>query len=334
MAHTKYIEFRGEVEANEQLCVLLGDNFREYRRQWEQVSSCELLTEFPLFLVIESHYRCNLRCIHCVHGYNELKSKYVYHDEMNFELYKRIIDEVSQYHCPSLSLNSTSEPLLMKNIARYIQYAANRGFMDIMINTNGLLLTKDKIEQLLDSGLTRLMVSLDAFTKETYDKIRIGSDFYKVLKNIDMFLNMRNRRRQKLPLLRVSLVCLSFNESEIDSFIKYWRDRADYIAIQEFASPEPEWDKFESFFAGSRTILEKFSCPQPWQRLVIQGDGSVLPCCSQFGQELKLGNVKERSIQSIWRSPEMEHLRKVHKEGRYKDNPTCRKCVSTWVCKA
>lgn len=332
MTQSKYIQFAGETEANERLCTLLGEEFRFYRSQWEKATNCELLTDFPLFLVVEPQYTCNLRCIHCVHGYDNLKDKYAYKDAMSFEQYRQIIDEAAHYQCPSLCLNSTNEPLLIKDIAQRVRYAADHGFMDIMFNTNGLLLCKSKIDQLLDSGLTRLMVSLDAFTKETYDKIRIGSSFEKVLTNIELFLNMRSRKRQQLPLLRVSLVRLSLNNHEIDAFIEYWRDCADYVAIQELASPEPSWD-FESLFSDLRTVLDEFSCPQPWQRLIIQGDGSVLPCCSQFAQELALGNIQEQSISSIWLSPAMEHMRTLHKEARYSDNPTCRKCVSTWTIK-
>lgn len=332
MTQSKYIQCAGEAEANERLCILLGEKFRQYRRQWEEATNCELLTDFPLFLLTETQYTCNLRCIHCVHGHEDLKNKYAYQNEMSFELYRKIIDEASQYHCPSIGLNSTNEPLLTRDLAQRIRYAADSGFMDIMINTNGLLLTENKIEQLIDAGLTRLMVSLDAFTNETYEKIRVGSNFERVIKNIELFLNMRSRKQQQLPLLRISLVRLSFNEHEIDAFIEYWRDRADYVAIQEFASPEPSWD-FESFFSGSRTTIDGFSCPQPWQRLVIQGDGSVLPCCSQFSQELKVGNVQEQSIRTMWHSPAMERLRTLHKEERYSDNPVCKKCVSTWTIK-
>jgi len=330
MAQKSYIQSVGEAEANERLCVLFGDKFKLYRSQWEKASSCELLTDFPLFLVIESRYLCNLQCIHCVHGYQDLKDKYAYQGEMSFELYKKLIDEASRYGCPSLALNNINEPLLTKDIFQRIRYAANNGFMDTMINTNALPLNEKRIEQLLDSGLTRLMVSLDAFTKETYDKIRIGSDYYQVLKNIDMFLNMRSKRRQELPLLRVTLVRLSLNEGEIAPFVEYWKGRADYVSIQEFASPEPSWN-FTSLYSYTRPVFEEFSCPQPWQRVIIQGDGAVLPCCSQFAQELTLANVSSQSISEIWHSPAMERLRKVHKEGRYFENPTCKKCISTWT---
>ncbi len=332
MTKNKYIQAVGEAEANQRLCALFGDRFRRYRHDWERASNCEFLTDFPLFLVLETLYSCNLRCIHCVHGYDDLKGKYGYKDEMSFDLYRKIIDEASLHHCPSLSLNNNNEPLLTRDLAQRARYAADNGFMDIMINTNGLLLTESKIEQLLDSGLTRVMVSLDAFTKETHEKIRVGSNFERVLENIELFLNRRTQSGQQLPLLRVSLVRLSFNEGEIDSFIEYWRTRADYVAIQEFASPDPARD-FEGFFAGSRSMLDEYSCPQPWQRLIIQGDGAALPCCSQFGQELELGNVKQQSIRAIWHSPTMSSLRLLHKQGRYRDNSPCNKCISTWTNK-
>lgn len=331
MSHTQYIESRGETEANELLCSLLGDRFRAYRTQWEQASNCEILTDFPLFLVIEQRYACNLRCIHCVHGYDELKSRSGYDGVMDDDLYRRVIDEAAGHGCPSLSLNNIDEPSLQRNLPERIRYAADHGILDIMINTNALLLIERVIERVLDSGLTRLLVSMDAVTRETYNRIRIGSNFDKVLANVDTFLNMRAKRNLKLPLLRVSMVRLSFNEHEVAAFVEFWRERADYIAIQEFASPEPEWERFQSFFAASRTVLDEFRCPQPWQRIIVQGDGTVLPCCSQFARELALGNVRTDTLHAIWRSERMDRLRELHKRGQYRGDATCAKCVSTWV---
>ncbi len=338
MSHTPYIQHSGEAEATQLLCDLLGDKFREYRRQWELASRCELLTEIPLYLVLEYNYVCNLRCIHCIQGNQDLRAEYTYDGQMDMDLYKRIIDEASEYGAPSMSPNNINEPLLARDIIERIEYASRKGFIDISMQTNAVSMTERISERLLDSGLTRLHVSLDAFTKETYSKVRLDSNFDKVMANIDRFLDIRARRNRKLPLLRVSLVRLSANAHEIPAFVEYWRQRADYIAIQEFASPAPGRPEFaplfEPLFSGTRTFVSDFRCPQPWQRMTVQGDGSVQPCCSQFSRELTIGNVKETSLHSIWHSPAMNRMREMHQQGHYRDNPTCFKCVTGWVTKS
>lgn len=334
MTNTPYIQHSGEKEANELLCELLGEKFREYRRQWELASRCELLTEIPLYLCLEYNYVCNLRCVHCIQGHEDLRAEYAYEGQMDMDLYRRIIDEASDYGAPSMSPNNINEPLLARDIIERIEYASRKGFIDISMQTNALPMTQRISERLLDSGLTRLHVSMDAFTKETYSKVRLDSNFDKVMANVDKFLELRAQRNRKLPLLRMSFVRISQNEHEIPAFIEYWRQRADYIAIQEFASPAPGRAVFEPMFAGTRTFVSDFRCPQPWQRVTIQGDGSVQPCCSHFSRELTVGNVKETSLHAIWHSPIMNRYREMHKEGRYRDNATCFKCVTGWVSKS
>ena len=333
MSTAQYIQHNGEAQANELLCSIIGPAFRAYRERWARVTNLELLTDFPQFLVIEQNYRCNLKCVHCVHGHDDLKEQHGYADEMDFALYRKIIDEAADYACPSLAVNNINEPLMARDIVERIRYAADHGFMDIMMNTNALLMTERVSERLLDSGLTRLMVSMDAFSSETYGKIRLASNFTKVMANIERFLELRARRNAKLPILRLSMVRLAQNEHEVNPFIEFWRDKADYLAIQEFASPAPDAATFDGMFANSRASLSEFRCPQPWERLIVEGDGLVLPCCSQFARSLAVGNAKSQSIRSIWMSPEMERMRELHREGRYRDDVVCNKCISSWVCR-
>lgn len=190
--------------------------------------------------------------MHCVHGHPELIAEHGYPDEMDFALYRKIIDEASDYECPSLAVNNINEPLMARDIVERIRYAADHGFADIMMNTNALLMTERVSERLLDSGLTRLLVSMDAHSEETYGKIRLASNFTKVMANVERFLELRAKRNVKLPILRISMVRLAQNEHEVDAFVEFWRDRADYIAIQEFASPAPDLAKFDTMFADSR----------------------------------------------------------------------------------
>jgi radical SAM protein with 4Fe4S-binding SPASM domain len=284
-----------------------------------------------MFLIVEPAHTCNLRCIHCVHGYDDLKAKYAYTETMERAFYDRLIDEAAHYGCPSLSLNNINEPLMGRDLVDRIRYAADRGIQDIMITTNAVLLTERMSEALLESGLTRLQVSLDAATRETYARVRRNSNYDKVRANVDRFLELRAKRNARVPVVRMSMVRMSVNEHEITDFIKQWSDTADYIAIQEFSAPEPNRAEFEALLADSRMVLGEFRCPQPWQRLIVLGDGSVLPCCSQFAQELTLGNARQTPIRDLWMSERMHRLRDLHRRAQHAQEPTCARCVSTWV---
>ena len=84
----------------------------------------------------------------------------------------------------SINLNYVNEPLIRKDIPQFVSYAVQKGIPEVMFNTNGVLLKPDMSEALIDAGLTKLSVSLDASTEETCAKIRVGSDFGKVMENI------------------------------------------------------------------------------------------------------------------------------------------------------
>ena len=79
-----------------------------------------------------------------------------------------------------------------------------------MLNNNGSALTPKRSQQILDSGLTRIRFSLDAFTPETYAKVRVGSiHLDRVIKKIENFLELREKGNYKLPIVGVSFCKLS-----------------------------------------------------------------------------------------------------------------------------
>jgi len=244
----------------------------------------------------------------------------------DFKLFKKIIDE-SNGRLKSILLNVLGEPLLNKKIIEYIQYARNNGVIDIMINTNGILLTEEMSNKLLESGLTRLHVSVDAADKKTYKKIR-GEDQYDIIRsNLKYFKAERDRRNKRMPVIRGSFVKCKENIHQIEKFKNEFDDLDDFYSIQEFYNPIPGSNKALAHRAPEK---KKFSnqCNQPWNRLVVLSNGYVGPCCA-FGSipELKIGDANIETIEHIWQSDQMKFLRNIHKEGKYYKDPCCKVCL-------
>ena len=316
------------------LTKIIGPRFAEYRKRWNAANSFELETDFPLFLHIELAQVCNLRCPMCTQGIPELRKKYITKERLGWEAYTKIILEGEEYGCPSTSPQGTEEPLLDPDLERYIRFAADHGYLDIMMNTNATLLTEERSRTMLDAGLTRLRFSLDAATKETYERVRLGGKYDVTHRNIERFLELKRQRGYVLPLTGVSFCKMSVNEHEEELFIKKWEHLVDFVTIQEFIPPDTEGD-YSSFYPSRSKLRDdmefEFHCVQPWQRVLVRSTGDVTPCCAMFSQDLSLGKVGEHTIHELWNGPKMRELREIHKAGQYARNEVCLKCVKSII---
>ena len=317
-----------------QLTKLLGPRFAAYRERWDAANRFELETTFPLFLHIELSQVCNLRCPMCTHGVPDARKRYITKAKLGWELYTRILLEGQEHACPSMSPQGIDEPLLNPELERSIRFAADHGYLDIMMNTNATLLTEERSRRLLDAGLTRLRFSLDAATKETYEQVRIGANYETTHRNIERFLQLKRQGGYALPVVGVSFCKTKLNEHEEAAFIARWERLVDMVTIQEFIPPDTEGD-YSAFYPSKSKLREEmafaFRCVQPWQRVVIRNTGEVCPCCAMFSNDLSLGNAREHTIAELWNSPAMRELRAIHKAGHYARNDVCLKCVNSII---
>lgn len=319
-----------ESEAVKTLIQIKGESFRNYRALWDKVNAFEKETAFPLFLHIEPNYRCNFRCPMCTQGNPDLMEKFGYSERLTTKDIVGILEEGRRHNCPSISFQGDNEPFLIKEIPDWFAMARDAGFLDIMVNSNGSVMTTRLADRILESGLTRIRFSLDAVTEETYGKIRIGGNFKKVVKNIEYFLKVRSLRNAALPRVGVNFVKMAINVHELESFVDCWNDKVDFIVVQDFMAPDIDGD-YHSLDVANRAPVNDFRCAQPWQRLYIRGNGDVTACCAMFNSLLKLGNIKEQSLHEIWHSQNARDLRRLHKEGRFRENEVCLKCSKNGI---
>jgi MoaA/NifB/PqqE/SkfB family radical SAM enzyme len=326
--------------------------YNQYRREWEASETMDQVPPYPIQLDFELNYSCNFSCANCTWNIESTsgKGKSTW---FPFEEYKKIIDEGMRRGLKAIRLNYINEPLIRKDIIEFIRYAKAAGILDIYFSTNGSLLTKKISKLLIQSGLTRIQVSLDAFTNDTFNNMRQGGNFQQVKENIFKFFELRETMKSKLPLLRVNFVRTKENEHELEDFKHYWTENADGIGIQDLVGIMKD---FESGKRGAAKVPLKsavFKCSQPFNHLTIRYDGSILPCCSFFGAQLPIGRVKthsplskvknlnikvididnltqnELTIEDAWNSPEILFLRAIHNKGEYYRHPVCKRCVES-----
>jgi len=312
-------------DPDEVLARILGSAYLRYREMWRAAENFEIRPDWPLHLDIDTNYTCNLHCIMCPLGVGGFPAVYE-NKRLDFSLYRRVIAEGVQKGLASIRLGLTGEPLLRPDIVDFVRLAKDQGLVDIMLISNGLLLTEDLSRKLIEAGLTRLMVSLDAVRPETYRRIRRGGDLAQVTNNLRVFLKVRRELGTELPLLRVSFIRMSLNESELEEFHRIWSDQADYISFQEYTNilESPRTD----YFPARRREVKSFRCSDPWQRMSLFVNGDLFPCCSDFGRLAPVGNAWSGPVSRAWLSEGSEFLRRIHREGRWKESPVCRRCAT------
>tara|TARA_B100000900_G_scaffold387420_1_gene378622 strand:+ start:3260 stop:4324 length:1065 start_codon:yes stop_codon:yes gene_type:complete len=310
-----------------------GERYVNYRKRYEDnVKNLDMLKvePYPNTVILELVNRCNLECVMCYQGFRNDAKK----STLDEKILDKIFADFKENNLNSLML-STSEPLLFKNINQVLKRAEDAGIMDIFLFTNGVLLNEKNTKMILESPVTRLFVSIDGYSEETYNKVRIpvskrlkleNDRLSKLEKNIRYFMEQREKKNLSLPLVRTSFVSLKENKLESQRFVDKWKNLVDSVEVQKETSIKAFKD-FEKMKDQEIPRLKKnYSCSEPWGQITIHADGEVAPCCNTFGRNLPIGNIKENSLKEIWNSEKMKKIR----DGFFKNEPnkTCQICIN------
>jgi radical SAM protein with 4Fe4S-binding SPASM domain len=258
------------------------------------------VTDFPLHLDIEPTSRCNFNCKFCD------KQPLVTLDQlgdMSLELFKKIVDEGSENGLKSIQLSYRGEPLLNKNLTDMICYAKEKKIEHVYFCTNGALLTPKRMDDIITAGLDLIIISVQGANKKEFEKERLGAKFEFVLRNIKILSEIKKTRKLKRPKICLQAVMLpGLNISEM---VNFWDQYCDEFRIVKYKDPQ----------ACLLNIKTEWVCPQLWERMTIEWNGTILPCNNNDVGSFKLGNANECSLKEAWNGEKMNMLRNMHLKG-------------------
>jgi radical SAM protein with 4Fe4S-binding SPASM domain len=285
------------------------------RVKWHIYPRYYITPKFPTHLEIEVSSACNLRCPMCKS--TEMRNAGIkFGKNMDWELYKKIIDECAKSSVYSIKLSWRGEPLLHPEIESMVWYAKEEGIKDVAFLTNGTNLNPYTNLELVNARLDWISISFDGF-KEDYERIRHPANFEQVIENIKDLRNCREYFSCKKPQIRIQSI-QSAIEGREEEFLQLWEGIADkvyFIPDQVRTLEEKDYNQDPDFI-----------CPNPWQRMVIAADGSVPQCITDYSCNKILGDVNKQTISEIWHSAGFELFRKQMKEGRRLKRKPCRIC--------
>ncbi|APG27355.1 hypothetical protein A7E78_05550 [Syntrophotalea acetylenivorans] len=303
----------------------LPPDYWEYRQKWEDFPKQKIVGGFPIHLDIEATNACNLKCVMCPRTDMIEAGTFWNIGMFDFEAYCRLIDEGINKGLCSLKYNYLGEPTLNPRLVEMIRYAKQAGVVDVMFNTNAMLLTEELSRKLIEAGLDKLFFSFDSPYPEKYEQIRAGANFDQALGNIRRFMEIREELGSLRPFTRVSIVRMKDNEDEWEAFQALFEPIVDAVAYVDYLEHTGQ-SNAERHLVDLGSRKTKFCCPQLWQRMFIHPDGVATACCIDSARELQVGNVFEKSTKDIWLGEEYQKLRELHASGRFAEIPTCARC--------
>jgi len=293
--------------------------------------------DVPFLVFLDPSDVCNFQCKFCPTGNRELiKGIHRHSRVMDFDLYKKIIDDLCAFEHPIkvLRLYKDGEPLLNPRLAEMVRYAKESGCaLQVDTTTNGSLLNPKINLELIDAGLDRIHISLNGLSEESYQEFAGYKITFKTLvENIRHFYEHR-----KQCLVCIKIVGDDLSEEEKQSFFDIFGNIADRIFIEHVA---PCWPKFEMKDVRPNADVGIYGqkikavevCPYIFYSLSVNSDGKVSLCFLDWSRELIIGDLHTESFKEIWNGEKLYAYRRMHLLKKRRENPICAVCGQLSHC--
>ena len=251
---------------------------------------------------------------------------------MTTDTFTRIIEECDG-RVGGVRFIGWGEPTLLPDLHSFIQLATEFGLLT-HVNTNASKLTDDMAEKLVDAGLSSIKFSFQGVDRESYGKMRKTDFFHGMLLAIKRMNFARGNR--KYPFIAASTTVTDEPQHLIDSFREEIEQIVDHLSIGKTIfgfmdlkaarlTPK-EREMIESLLEVEKdTLQHPDPCPEVFDKLTIQWDGSVRVCCNDYNGTTNLGNINTSSLEEIWTHPTIEGYRDRLSRGEY-TGPLCENC--------
>lgn len=283
---------------------------------------------FPSQVIIDVTELCNLACTHCPHPEFK-KSDFYAGRTLDPALVAKAIGEVAEAGrgvVQQVRFTSEGEPLLHPSIFPILADAVKRSGTFVSLTTNGTLLTPDRIERLLATNIQLVDISVDAFTAETYARIRVRGDLSVTRANIERLID-RVRSSSSWTRVVVSYIEQPDNANETAAFERFWREAgADDVAVRRLHSAAGAMIEVADLLRRRSAIEPRRPCVYPWERIVLTPRGTLAFCPADWTHGSTLADYRTTTIAELWASERYVALRRAHLTNDYGAHAFCGQC--------
>lgn len=255
------------------------------------------IPKYPKQLHIEITTKCNLSCIFCpIHKVRENRG-----DPLTDEEIISLIHQAKDLEVDYIDFVNYGETLLHPHWFDFVSLAnliMGQGHVGMV--TNATIMSQEIAEKFVASKFCLLIFSVDGYTKEVYEKVRVGANRDKIYKNINFYLDFLAKRGISNYWPHVAMTVCKENEEDIDNFLSYWREKRVGYKVYRCTGRGGEKPFTNSNSNSCNVILDGM-----W----VLNDGRVTCCCEDWKGIQTVGNVRESSLRDIWNSPSFLNFR-------------------------
>jgi radical SAM protein with 4Fe4S-binding SPASM domain len=288
---------------------------------------------YPISISLEPTTSCNLRCPECPSGLRSFSRPI---GMLEPELNKKIIDQLHR-ELTYITYYFQGEPYLNKHFTDMVGYASKHNIYTAT-STNAHYLTDENCQKTIESGLSRLIISIDGVKQESYGKYRLGGSLDKVIEGTKNMVKWKKATGSQTPFIIWQFIVFGHNEGEIEEIQQLAKEvGVDHLALKtaqiynfeegsDLLPQNPKYARYEKSGLSYKIKNGLLShCWRMWQGCVVTWDGKVVPCCFDKDATYRLGELENMTFKKIWHGEEYNRFRRLILKSR-SNIDICKNC--------
>ncbi len=289
----------------------------------------------PISISFEPTTSCNLRCPECPSG---LRSFTRETGMLDPGFFRQTIDELCK-DILYLTFYFQGEPFLHPQFSEMVKYASEKKIYTAT-STNAHFLNDETAKKIVESGLDRLIISIDGTTQETYEQYRVGGSLEKVLAGTKNVVKWKRQLKSKTPHLIFQFLVVRHNENQVAEL----HELAEETGVNEIAFKTAQvyeyehgnnliplskkYSRYKKNTDGTWSIKNKMlnHCWKMWNSCVITWDGKIVPCCFDKDASHVMGSLQHKSFSEIWNGESYQAFRQSLLKNR-SEIEICKNCT-------
>ena len=264
---------------------------------------------------------------------------------MDISFYDKTIDQIGS-KLIYLYFYFQGEPYMHPKFLDLVKKAKQKNIYTVT-STNAHFLTERKARETVESGLDRIIISIDGTTQEVYESYRKGGRLEKVIEGTKNLVRSKKEINSPTPHIIIQFLVVKPNEHQIDEIKKLGEELGvdevklksaqvyDYKYGNELIPETEQYARYKKQKDGTYKIKNELlnHCWKLWHSCVITWDGMVVPCCFDKDAQYRLGSLNEKNFTEIWQSELYTSFRKKILRSRAEVDicTNCTEGTKVWV---